>query len=136
MPEQGTDTRIRVTVPPEVARAATAKAISDPKAPGPVLVLEDVEVGAGEGVTFSVLAPSTDPDVPPLVLAVSGLAGRSQETPAQPLSKMRMIVPLNSRANEVLAGKSVVTLTLRLKNPRRSPLRVGSASLSIAADKP
>ena len=134
-PEHGADTRIRVTVPREVARAAKVNAISDATAPGPILVLEDVEVGAGEGLTFSVLAPSPVPQQPPIVLAVTGVVGKSQDVPAPPLTKMQIVVPLNARANEVLAGKAAVTLTLRLKHATRGPLRVRAATLSLPGAK-
>jgi hypothetical protein len=130
LPDESGDTRVRVTVPREVSRAAEAKLTLNTDGPGPILILHGVEVGAGEGMTFSVLAMPADGKGKPIVLAVTGVAGRSQESPAKPLTKMRLVVPLNSRANEVVAGKAAVTLTLRLKNPTRGPLRVDRATFS------
>ena len=86
--EKSGDTRIRVLVPADVSRAAAANLTLDTKAPGPILTLDDVEVGKGEGLTFSVLATSADPHVPPTVLAVTGLVGKSHGAPDQPLTKM------------------------------------------------
>jgi hypothetical protein len=130
--EKSGDTRIRVLVPADVSRAAARNLTLDTRAPGPILTLDGVEVGKGEGLTFSVLATSADPHVPPTVLAVTGLVGTSHGAPAQPLTKVIMVVPLNAHANEVVAGKTAVTLTLRLKNPARGPLRVRKATLSTA----
>jgi hypothetical protein len=132
--EKSGDTRIRVLVPADVSRAAAANLTLNTKAPGPILTLDGVEVGKGEGLTFSVLATSADPHVPPTVLAVTGIVGKSG-APTQPLTKMQLVVPLNAHANEVVAGKTAVTLTLRLKNPARGPLRVGKATFSTVPRK-
>jgi hypothetical protein len=67
---------------------------------------------------------------------VTGVVGKSQDAPAHPMTKMQIVVPLNSHANEVVADKTAVTLTLRLKHPERGPLRVASAKFSPASDKP
>src|SRR5262249_13578532 len=107
----------------------------DATAAAPILILDGVEVGQGEGVTISVLSAPPDQSTPPLVLAVTGVVGRSQSVPVEPLSKMKLVVPLNERAAGVLAGKSSVTLTLRLKNANRPPLRVERAYFSTA-DRP
>jgi len=129
LPETG-DTRIRVPVPPGVARAAAARLTVDANAPGPVLILHGVEVGQGEGFTVSILAAPAEGQGKPILLAVTGVVGRSQASPTKPLMKMQLVVPLNARANEVIAGKTTVTLTLRLKNPARGPLRVDKATFS------
>src|SRR4051794_17112577 len=104
LPEKSGDTRIRVPVPREVSRAAAASLTLNNDAPGPILILHGVEVGKGEGLTFSVLATPADPKSPPTVLAVTGLVGRAQASPAPPLRKMQLVVPLNAHANEVIAG--------------------------------
>jgi hypothetical protein len=128
--DESGDTRIRVTVPREVSRAAEARLTLDDHTRGPILILHGLEVGAGEGLTFSVLAMPSDGKGKPIVLAVTGVAGRSQESPKKPLTRMELVVPLNARANDVIAGKTAVTLTLRVKNPARGPLRVERATFS------
>jgi len=130
LPDKSGDTRIRVPVPREVSRAAAARLTLDANAAGPILILHGLEVGSGEGLTFSVLAAPSDGKSRPIVLAVTGVHGRSQASPAKPLTKMQLVVPLNARANEVIAGKTAVTLTLRLKNPARGPLRIDRATFS------
>src|SRR4051812_38530496 len=89
------DTQLVVPVPVQVSRAAAATLAGDTDTARPILILDGVEVGQGEGVTFSVLSPSADPSKPPTVLAVTGIVGRSQTTPAEPLTKMKLVVPLN-----------------------------------------
>jgi hypothetical protein len=124
------DTRIRVPVPREISRAAEARLVLSDNVRGPILILHGLEVGSGEGISFSVLAMPSDEKGKPIVLAVTGVQGRSQESPAKPLTKMQLVVPLNARANAVIAGKTAVTLTLRLKNPARGPLRIDRATFS------
>jgi hypothetical protein len=126
------DTRLVVRIPDEVARSAAAKLAGDGEATGPILVLEGVEVGQGEGLTVTVLAPARDPSDAPIVLAVTGIVGRSQTAPVEPLTKMKLVVPLNDRAPAFIAGKTSVTLTLRLRNATRPPLRVERAYFSTA----
>jgi hypothetical protein len=126
------DTRIVVAVPERVSRDAAARLAGDTDAPAPILILDGVEVAQGEGLTFSVLSVSPDKSTPPTVLAVTGVVGTSQAVPAEPHRKLKLVVPLNERASAVLAGKTSVTLTLRLKNETRPPLRVERAYFSTA----
>src|SRR4051794_40280544 len=93
LPETG-ETRIRVPVPPTVSRTAAARLTLDANAPGLVLILHGVAVGQGEGFTVSILAAPADGQGKPIVLAVTGLVGRSQESPVKPLMKMQLVVPL------------------------------------------
>ena len=129
------DTQIRVAVPADVSRAATARMAGDGAAPGAILILDGVEMGAGEGFTFAVLAPASAPNSTPTVLAVTGMVGRPQAVPAAPVTKVKLVVPLNERANQILAGKTTVTLTLQIKDSNRPALRVDKAFFSTS-DKP
>lgn len=115
------DTDVRVSVPAKVAedRGAT-----------PVLVLERVEIGAGEGMTIEVVGPPDPETGQRAILAVSGLVGAAQSELAEPREYPTLVVPLNETASRLLAGKREITLTLRLRDsPGRAPLKVERAYL-------
>lgn len=116
------DTQIRVDVPEEISRGGHA-----------ILILDDLETGEGEGFTFSVLAPAPDANSPARILAVTGIVGRRQQVLAAPMHKIKLVVPLNEKASDVLAGQKTIVLTLQLKDPGRPPLRVGKAFFSTSA---
>lgn len=90
------ETTIRLPVP----KKATAS---------PVLMLEDLEVRAGERMTIEVLGPARQ------VFAVSGLVGTGGSTENAPTEKMDLVIPLNDKAAPLMANRSEVTLTLRLR---------------------
>jgi len=115
---QATDmTVLRVTVP--AATGAT-----------PVLMLENVEIGAGEGMTIEVLGPPDPETKERAILAVSGLVGATQKELAEPRERMTLAIPLNEKGARLLEGKAEVTLTLRLRDsPGREKLKVGRAYL-------
>src|SRR5437667_3301104 len=83
MPAQAraSDTRLRVTVPSAVAAAAARRAAGDPAATPPILILEGLEFGDGEGLTIAILGPCS----PAPVLAVTGIVGHAQKQPQPPL---------------------------------------------------
>jgi hypothetical protein len=129
------DTQVVVAVPDQISRAAAAQ-LAGGNAANPILILDDVEVGQGEGLTFSVLSTPADSSTPPAVLATTGVVGKSQGVPAEPVMKMKLVVPLNERAAAVLAGQTSVTLTLRLKNAAtHPPLHIARAYFSTT-DQP
>lgn len=114
-------TTIRLSVPPQVAAEAAARTSGDTEAPPPVLMLEGLEVGAGEGLTIRVLAPATAGSK---VLAEAGTVGEPQERPRQPLQRMTLAVPLDREASRLLADKREITLTLEVAySPGRPPLQ-------------
>lgn len=75
----------------------------------PVLMLEDLEVKAGERMTIEVLGPGRQ------VLAVSGLVGTGGSTENAPTEKMDIVIPLNEKAAPLMADRGEVTLRLRLR---------------------
>ncbi len=117
--------KIPLTVPKRVAAEAASRAAGNAAAPSPVLMLEDVEVGAGEGLSILVLGPP-EPGTsrPGPMLGVASTVGRPQKVPAAPLRHMTLAVPLNDQGSRLLAGKSQVNLVLELDNsPGRTPLK-------------
>jgi len=112
------ETTIRLTVPKNAASA-------------PVLMLEGLEVVAGERMTIEVLGPPDPKTKVQPVLAVSGLVGSNQRTGAAPVETMDLVIPLNDRASRLLAQREEITLTLRLRNGRH-PLKWKRAYLTSA----
>jgi hypothetical protein len=84
----------------------------------PVLMLENLEVKAGERMTIEVLGPPDAKTKKQPVLAVSGLVGTGGSTDNAPTEKMDMVIPLNEKAAPLMAGRGEVTLTLRLRYGR------------------
>jgi hypothetical protein len=123
------ETTVRVMVPDEVAGRAARRAAGDATASVPILILEGVEIGDAEGLTIRILGPpEPGSPTPGPVLAVASMVGRAQATPRSPLQKVTLAVPLNDRASKVLAGRSEVTLTLKVTNsPGRPPVKVDRA---------
>lgn len=121
---EGAQTTVRLTVPQQVATEAAARAAGDAASPPPILMLEGLEAGQGEGLTIQVLGPPEPGSSQPSVLAVTGLVGPRQKEPAEPLQRMTLPVPLNEKASQLLAGKREVTLTLQVEDsPGRPPLK-------------
>ena len=123
------ETKLRVAVPIEIShRAAASVAGRDPEFT-PVLMLEGLEVGEGEGFSFEVRAgPAQDSTELGPVLAVSGLEGRQQEKPSKSVHKIDLPIPLNHKSLDFLAGKKEVAIILKLKgSAARSPLKVDHA---------
>ena len=123
------ETKLRVVVPIEISeRAAATVAGRDPEFT-PVLMLEGLEVGEGEGFSFEVRAgPAQGSTELGPVLAVSGLEGRQQEKPPKSVHKVDLPIPLNRKSLDFLAGKKEGTIILKLKSSVvRSPLKVDRA---------
>lgn len=120
-----TRTTIRLTVPPEVSAQAASRAAGNASSPPPILLLEDLEVGDGEGLTILVLGPAEPGSGKPRpVLGQAATVGLPQKVPKAPLQKMTLAVPLNEAALRLVAGKSKVVLTLEVEDsPGRSPLK-------------
>lgn len=111
-------TTLRLDVPPHVSNASST----------PILVLEGVEIGAGEGMTIEVLGPPDPESNARATLAVSGLVGARQSELAEPREQMNLVIPLNETATDLLARKSEITLALRLKDsPGRESLQIARA---------
>jgi hypothetical protein len=121
--DQGGETKVRLTVPKKVAAQAAARAAGDASSPPPVLMLEDVEIDPGEGLTIQVLGPA-EPGSPRSrpVLAMSGMVG--QKGPPGPVQRMTLVIPLDEKASRLLKGKSEIMLTLQVEGkPGRPPLK-------------
>jgi hypothetical protein len=127
------ETTVRLTVPKKVADEAAARAAGNAASPPPVLMLEDVELGAGEGLTIRVLGPAeggTSPSRP--LLAESGMVGSRQKVLQAPVQHMTLAVPLNEKASRLLKGKGEITLTLQVDgSPGRPPLKVKRAYFDL-----
>lgn len=119
------ETTIRLTVPKQVAADAASRAAGNAAAPPPILMLEDLEVGDGEGLTIQVLGPAEPGSSKPRpVLGVAATVGSPQKDPKAPLRRLTLSVPLNEKASRLLAGKSEVSLTLQIEDsPGRPPLK-------------
>lgn len=130
--DPGAETAVRVSVPKEVAAQAAARARGDAAAPAPVLILEGVELGRGEGLTFDVLGPADrrKSGARP-VLAVTGLVGEPQKVLVEPRQIMTLVVPLNDRALPLLAGKSEIALTIHVEDAGRPRLRFKRAFFRV-----
>ncbi|HJU63460.1 MAG TPA: hypothetical protein VJ864_15565 [Candidatus Binatia bacterium] len=122
----GRDTTVKLTVPKSVAAHAALRAAGDSKVSPPILILEGVELGEGEGITIRVLGPAaTGAAKSAPVLGSASMVGHPQKVPKRPLRKTTLTVPLNDRAVELLAGRSEIILTLRVTNsPGRAPLKI------------
>jgi hypothetical protein len=120
-----TRTTLRLTVPREVSAQAASRAAGDASSPPPILILEDLEVGDGEGLTIRVLGPAEPGSSnPPPVFGQAATVGLPQKTLKKPLQKMTLAVPLNDKALHLVAGKSTVSLTLEVEDsPGRPPLK-------------
>jgi hypothetical protein len=123
------ETTVRLAVPKKVAEQAAARAAGNASSPPPLLMLEDVELGSGEGLTIRVLGPAAGggPASRPL-LAESGMVGSRQKVLQAPVQRMTLAVPLNETASRLLKGKGEITLTLQVDgSPGRPPLKVKRA---------
>jgi hypothetical protein len=129
--DPGAEIAMRVSVPKEVSAQATARARGDAAAPAPVLVLEGVELGRGEGLTFDVLGPADHKSGTRLVLAVTGLVGEPQKVLVEPRQVMTLVVPLNDRALPLMAGKTEIALTIRVEDPGRPRLKFKRAFFRV-----
>lgn len=123
--QPGTRTTIRLDVPREVSAQAASRAAGNVSSPPPILMLEGLEVGDGEGLTLLVLGPAEPGSGKPRpFLGQAATVGLSQKVPKTPLQTLTLAVPLNETASRLLAGKSKVVLTLEVEDsPGRSPLK-------------
>ncbi|HEX4966038.1 MAG TPA: hypothetical protein VF173_34830 [Thermoanaerobaculia bacterium] len=121
----GAETTVRLTVPKQVAAHAASRAAGEALSPPPILMLEGLEVGSGEGLTIQVLGPAgPGASKPRPVLAVSGLVGSQRQVAGAPNRVMTLAIPLNDVASRLIAGKSEITLTLQVEGkPGRPPLK-------------
>lgn len=109
---------IRLDVPGEVAEQAAARTRGDASSPPPIVVFEKLVIGAGEGFTLEIYSADDT------LLAVSGLVGPRQAELVEPVERMTVVVPLNDEGSRLVAGRSEITLTLRLRDsPGRPPLQ-------------
>src|ERR1700686_626123 len=106
--DSGKETTIRLAVPKQVAAEAAARASGHASASAPVLMLEGLEVIAGERMTIEVLGPPDPKSKARPLLAVSGLVGSGPGGEAAPVETMDLVVPLNDRASRLLANRDEV----------------------------
>lgn len=127
---------VSVTVPKPVAAQAGARLAGDTHAPTPILMLQDLEVGAGEGLTVHVLGPrEPGSGKPGTLLAVASLVGSRQRSLAEPRKRMTMAVPLNDEGTRLVKGHSEVVLTLQvLGSPGRPALKFTRAYFDEGAE--
>ena len=132
------ETTVRLKVPKQIAAQQAARAAGDARAPSPVLMLEDVEVGAGEGLTIQVLGPA-GPGASRArpVLGMAATVGPPQTAPKPPVRRMTLAVPLNEEGSRLLAGKSEVTLVLQVEDSPGRQLKFKRAYFDTGgADQP
>jgi len=110
------ETTIELAVPKPVAAEASIRASGDASATAPVLMLEGVEVIAGERMTIEVLGPADAKTKKRPILAVSGIVGSGKPPADAPKQTMDLIVPLNEKAARFIAKSETIKLTLRLRN--------------------
>jgi hypothetical protein len=116
-------TTLRLDVSERVAAHAAARANGDAAAPAPILMLEDIEIGAGEGLTIDVYGPDQRK-----VFGVAALVGARQSQLLEPRERMTLVVPLNDHAARAIAQSREITLTLVLRDsPGREPLAIRRA---------
>lgn len=122
---ESAQTTVRLTVPQRVSAQAALRAAGEAASPPPILMLEGLELGQGEGLTIEVVRPpEPGSSEPGPVLAVAAMVGLPQKEPVAPLQRMTLAVPLNEKGSRLLAGKSEVRLTLQVEDsPGRPPLK-------------
>jgi hypothetical protein len=113
------DMKIELPVPEELATQSARRAAGEADVPTPILVLEGFE-WHGATLRLRVLGPAAKEPAP--VLAITGLTGSSRTPSDAPVRKMDLVIPLNARSVEILAGKKSVTLTLSPDKGQASPL--------------
>jgi hypothetical protein len=135
-PDKGADSTLQLVVPKEVAADASRRAAGDMKAASPILVLEGME-WTGNSLRIKVLGPSTPgSEEPAAVLAVTGLVGTRGDGADNAPQKMDLVIPLNAKGSQILAGRTKVTLTLRLDNGQgQSSLKLERAYFRIYGDR-
>ena len=137
----GAQVTIRLEVPKQVAAQAASRAAGNAAAPAPILMLEDLELGAGEGIEILVLGPAEPADRagsprPRPLLGTAGMVGERQARPAAPFERMTLAVALNDEASRLLAGRRSVTLTLQVDgSPGRPPLKFKRAYFDTGGSK-
>jgi hypothetical protein len=89
----------------------------------PILHLEDVEIGAGEGLTIDVYDENKR-----TILGVAALIGERQAQLQEPRERMTLVIPLNEAGSRAVDGKNHVVLHLVLRDsPGREPLQLRRA---------
>jgi hypothetical protein len=134
-------TTLRLAVPPEVSSRAAARLAGDVKAPGPILILEGVEVRDDAGVTLRVSVPRRrGSSSPGATLAEAGLVGSMNaqgDTAADrqsiPARRQMLVIPLNDDGTRMVVGRRFVTLVLEAESDGgRVPLRFARAYFDVA----
>jgi hypothetical protein len=130
-PQGESEIKVRVEVPKELSeRAARHTETWTP----PILILQGIETGYGEGLSFQVLGQSNDKgSAGHLVLAETGIVGQKQTVLRKPLQKINLTVPLNEKSIPFLADQKEVTLTLKINDAKGRPvLKVARAYFQTA----
>jgi len=114
---KNSDLIVHVAVPEEIAAGGYRGA--------PILALEGVELGNGEGLTLEVLGETGEASSERVLFGTASVVGHRQARPATPIWKANLLVPLTERAARMLAGRHDINLTLRVRNnPDRAPLKL------------
>ena len=120
------DVKLHLPVPASVAEDAEARASGDASAAPPILKLDGLEVGAGEGLTIEVRSTPAG-----AILGEAGFVGQPQKTLAPPVQKFDLVIPLNAKGSELLAGKREVDIVLHVEDSDRPPLQFDRAYFSV-----
>jgi hypothetical protein len=128
------DTTVEVAVPQQVSALAGAR-ISGTDAPVPILVLDGVELGKGEGITIRVFGPAEDGSKEGTLIGAAGMVGHRQKSLAEPFQKVTLTVPLNDRALKFLADRKQVKLTMKVDTPGRPALKVDRVYFRVDSRK-
>jgi hypothetical protein len=136
-PQSSRETILRIKVPRELSDAAAGRSGQKALAKLPVLILEGVEIGDGEGVSFKVLSGTArDASHDRVILAEAGTVGQPQKTLKEPLQKINLTVPLNDKSLSLIAGQKEVTLGLRIMDSQGRPaLKVARAYFTTSNTK-
>ena len=109
--------KFHITIPREIAAQAASRLAGNEQTPPPVLMLQGLENTSNEGMTIKVLGePQPGSEGPRPILAVAGLVGEPNATPGSSTGKINVPVPLNEEAAKLLAGRSEITLILRVES--------------------
>jgi hypothetical protein len=114
---KSSDLIFHVVVPEEIAAGEYRGA--------PVLALEGVELGKGEGLTIEVLGETGGASAEKILFGTASIVGHRQASPAKPVWKANLRVPFTERAARTLVDRHEIELTLRVRNnPDRAPLKL------------
>jgi hypothetical protein len=83
-----------------------------------------VEAPAHEGIRIEVLGPTGSALTSDTILAVAGLIGSQDVSPATSTTPMTLVIPLDPRVNKALALRSMLPLRLRIETVGLAPTPV------------